>query len=216
MCLLCTINLKPLGVSKQSVASAALLLRGKMISCFVNCRDSDTCILMADFGCPCVLTNAKWIIAECFNTCITVRLRMLNFRDRNRQIYLNQCIAAWLSIYVCIHPWHAVYLSHIFWNAHIWWQCYHKWSCLTFFSQTPFLKHKISLCKKSNPVSVILFYIFMKHLKWVLWSWRECMRLSYERLYLTLPSQLHLASILSRSPLLFWITLDITWLWLWV
>lgn len=40
MCLLCTINLKPLGVSKQSVASAALLLPGKMISCFVNCRES--------------------------------------------------------------------------------------------------------------------------------------------------------------------------------
>lgn len=59
MCLLCTINLKPLGVSKQSVASAALLLRGEMISCFVNCRDSDTCILMGDFGCPRVLTNAK-------------------------------------------------------------------------------------------------------------------------------------------------------------
>lgn len=62
MCLLCTINLKPLGVSKQSVASAALLLLGKMISCFVNCRDSDTCILMGDFRCSCILTNAKWII----------------------------------------------------------------------------------------------------------------------------------------------------------
>lgn len=49
MCLLCTINLKPLGVSKQSVASAALLLPGKMISCFVNCGDSDTCILMEEF-----------------------------------------------------------------------------------------------------------------------------------------------------------------------
>lgn len=59
MCLLCTINLKPLGVSKQSVASAALLLQGKMISCFVNCRDSNTCILIGDFGCPCILTNAK-------------------------------------------------------------------------------------------------------------------------------------------------------------
>lgn len=66
MCLLCTINLKPLGVSEQSVASAALLLPGKMTSCFVNCRDSDTCILMGDFGCPRILINAKWIIAECF------------------------------------------------------------------------------------------------------------------------------------------------------
>lgn len=66
MCLLCTINLKPLGVSEQSVASAALLLLGKMISCFVNCRDSDTCILMVHFGCRCILINAKWIIAECF------------------------------------------------------------------------------------------------------------------------------------------------------
>lgn len=49
MCLLCTVNLKPLRVSKQSVASAALLWLGKMTSCFVNCRDGDTCILMADF-----------------------------------------------------------------------------------------------------------------------------------------------------------------------
>lgn len=44
MCLLCTINLKPLGVSTQSVASAALLLQSEMISCFVNCGDGDACI----------------------------------------------------------------------------------------------------------------------------------------------------------------------------
>lgn len=66
MCLLCTINLKPLGVSRQSVASAALLLPGEVMSCFVNWRDGDACILMADFGCSCILTNAKEIIAGCF------------------------------------------------------------------------------------------------------------------------------------------------------
>lgn len=74
MCLLCTINLKPLGVSKQSVASAALLLQGKMISCFVNCGDSDTCILMGHFRSLCILTNAKWIIAECFVAKLASRL----------------------------------------------------------------------------------------------------------------------------------------------
>lgn len=59
MCLLCTINLKPLGVSTQSVASAALLLRGKMISCLVNCRAGDACILMGECGCHFILTAAK-------------------------------------------------------------------------------------------------------------------------------------------------------------
>lgn len=59
MCLLCTINLKPLGMSQQSVALAALLLPGEMISCFVNCRDSDTCILMGDFGCPYIFDQHK-------------------------------------------------------------------------------------------------------------------------------------------------------------
>lgn len=41
MCFLCTINLKPLEVSPQSVASAALLLPGEMISCFANCCNGD-------------------------------------------------------------------------------------------------------------------------------------------------------------------------------
>lgn len=61
MCLLCTINLKPLGVSEQSVAFAAILLLGKMISCFVNCRDGDTCILMGNFRYPCFFFFFCWV-----------------------------------------------------------------------------------------------------------------------------------------------------------
>lgn len=102
MCLLCTINLKPLGVSKQSVASAALLLLGKMISCFVNCGNSETCIYMG-------------------------KNFTQNFID---------------------------------------------------FKRLSFMK-----------------YSFMTHLTEIVQCWRECMRLSYERLLLTLQNQLQLASI---------------------
>lgn len=77
MCLLCTINLKPLGVSKQSVASIAVLLLGKMTSCFVNCKDSNTCILMGNFRYCRILS--KWIIAGCLVTKVLSWISCGNF-----------------------------------------------------------------------------------------------------------------------------------------
>lgn len=63
-----------------SVKAICCLCRtGKMISWFINCRGRGTCILMADFGCPCILTNATWIISECFVTVLVVYLSWFGY-----------------------------------------------------------------------------------------------------------------------------------------
>lgn len=101
MCLLCTINLKPLGVSEQSVAFAAILLLGKMISCFVNCRDGDTCILMGNFRYPCIFiyiffVESKWVIAELFVTSFffffSSALDILFIGQKQAEIFDSLCI----------------------------------------------------------------------------------------------------------------------------
>lgn len=121
MCFLCTINLKPLGVSWQSVASAAPLLLGDMISCFVNCRDSDTCILMAVLECPRILTNAK--TNNCWMFCGTnlyhsyVTATSLK-RQEPTDIFESMCTSSLLSRHMFLKC--SLSLSHHFfkrWNV---------------------------------------------------------------------------------------------------
>lgn len=91
MCLLCAINLKPLGVSKQSVASAALLLLGKNDK--LLCKLQGWWHMHINGRFPMSLHFDQWKINNCWMFCsksyIIVRLWIFNFKDREAYIRMN-------------------------------------------------------------------------------------------------------------------------------